>query len=134
MIQCPECSAQHWTYAKLSGQDHPPIAQIPALLDHVQDVGLSASASQTGEEEDCGPGGGVGMSVVVVIVKPVHRYLSSICCLNKLTAEMSETCNSAMWVFLKMNCNCMYSFVIFFVLLMHLHVNNCTHDKTVEKY
>lgn len=81
--------------SKVSCQDHPPITQIPALLDHVQDVGLSAGAGQTGEEEDSGPGGGVGMSEAFVVVKPIQRDLSSICCLNELTAETSQTRNSA---------------------------------------
>lgn len=75
-------------------QEHPPIAQIPALLDHVQDVGLSAGAGQPGEKQDCGPGGGVGMREAVVVVKPIQRDLSSICCFNKLTAERRETRNS----------------------------------------
>ncbi len=92
--------AQRWTSARVSGQDHPPIAQIPALLDHVQDVGLSAGAGQTGEEEDCGPGGRVGMRGAVVVVKPIQRDLSSIWRLNKLTAEMSGTRNSATRIFL----------------------------------
>lgn len=61
----------------------------------MQDVGLSAGAGQTREEEDCGPGGGVGMREAVVVVEPVQRDLSSICCLYELTAEMSETRNSA---------------------------------------
>ena len=86
---------QRWTSASISGQDHPPIAQISALLDHVQDVGLSAGAGQTGEKQDRRPGGGVGMREAVVVVKPIQRDLSSICCLNKLTAETSGTRNSA---------------------------------------
>lgn len=77
------------------GQDHPPISQIPALLDHVQNVGLSAGAGQTGKEEDRRPGGRVRMREAVVVVKPIQRDLSSICCLNKLTAERSGTRNSA---------------------------------------
>lgn len=95
-------SAQHWTSARVSGQDHPPVAQIATLLDHVQDVGLSAGASQTREKEDSGPGVRIGMREAVVVVKPIHRYLSSICSFNKLTTETSGTRNSAMWVFLKM--------------------------------
>lgn len=77
------------------GQDHLPIAQIPALLDHVQNVGLPAGASQAGEEEDCGPGGRVGMRGAVIVVKPIQRDLSSICCLNKLTAETRGTNQSS---------------------------------------
>ena len=88
--------AQHWRSASGPGQDHPPIAQIPALLDHVQDVGLSAGAGQTGEKEDCGPGGRFGMREAVIVVKPIQRDLSSICCLNKLTAETSGTHKAAM--------------------------------------
>lgn len=90
--------AQRWTSAEVSSQDHPPIAQIPALLDHVQNVGLSAGAGQTGEKEDCGSGGRVGVSEVVVIIKPIQRNLSSICRLNKLAAERSGTRNSAVWI------------------------------------
>lgn len=75
------------------GQDHLPIAQIPALLDHVKDVGLSAGAGQTREKEDCWPGGRAGMREAVIVVKPIQRDLSSICCLNKLTAETSGTRN-----------------------------------------
>lgn len=87
--------AQRWSSAKVSGQDHPPITQIPALLDHVQDVGLSAGAGQTGQKQDSGPGGRVRMREAVVVVKPIQRDLSSICCPNKLTAETSGTRNSA---------------------------------------
>lgn len=80
-----------WTSARVCNQDHPPITQIAALLNHVQDVGLSAGAGQTREEEDSGPGGGIGMREALVVVKPIHGYLPSICCLNKLAAEMSGT-------------------------------------------
>ena len=88
-VQC--ICAKRWICARVSSQDHPPIAQIPALLDHVQDVGLSACAGQPGEKEDCGPGGRVGMREAVIIVKPIQRDLSSIWCLNKLTAETRGT-------------------------------------------
>lgn len=97
-------SVQQWAAASVFGQDHPPITQIPALLDHVQNVGFSAGASQAGEKEHCRPGGRVGISEAAIVVKPIHRYLSSICCLNKLTAEKRERerCNSAAWLVLKM--------------------------------
>lgn len=88
--QCSAC-AQPWISARVSSQDHPPIAQIPALLDHVQDVGFSTGAGQTGEKEDRGPGGWVGIREAVIVVKPIQRDLSSICCLNKLTAETNRT-------------------------------------------
>lgn len=76
-------------------QDHLPIAQIPALLDHVQNVGLPAGAGQAGEEEDCGPGGRVGVRDAVIVVKPIQRDLPSICCLNKLAAETRGTNQSS---------------------------------------
>lgn len=88
--------SQRWAAASVSGQDHLPVAQIPALLDHVQDVGLSAGAGQTGEKEDGGPCGRVGVGEAAVVVEPIQRDLSSICCLNKLTAETSGTRNSAL--------------------------------------
>lgn len=87
LIQCPQCCLSTASYRRESSQDHPPIAQIPALLDHVQNVGLSAGAGQSGKKEDSGPGGGVGMQRTLVVVEPIQRDLSSICCLNKLTAE-----------------------------------------------
>lgn len=122
--------AQRWTSARVSSQDHPPIAQIPALLDHVQDVGLSAGAGQTGEKEDCGPGGGVGMREAVVVVKPIQRDLSSICCLNKLTAETSGTRSSATWVFLNITfCLCLYVFVSF----KWVHTLKHTHRKILTR-
>lgn len=83
------------TRDSVSRQEQLPIAQIPALLDHVQDVGLSAGAGQTREKEDRRPGGRVGMREAVIVVKPVQRDLSSICCLNKLTAGTSGTRKSA---------------------------------------
>lgn len=111
------CS-QHWTTAIVAGQDHLPIAQIPALLDHVQDVGLSAGAGQTREKEDCGPGGRVGMKEAVFIVKPIQRDLSSICCLNKLTAETSGTRNSASRIRLNI---ILYLYVYLSVSFKHMH-------------
>lgn len=110
--------AQRWTLARVSSQDHPPIAQIPALLDHVQDVGLSAGASQTGEKEDCGPVGRVGIREAVVVVKPIQRDLSSICCLNKLTAEMKGTHNSATCVYLSI---ILYLYLYVFICLYQSH-------------
>lgn len=86
--------------ASVSGQDHLPIAQIPALLDHVQNVGLPAGAGQTGEKEDRGPGGRVGMRDAVIVVKPIQRDLSSIWCLNKLAVETRGTRKSAMRILL----------------------------------
>lgn len=82
------------TTALYHGQDHLPVAQVPALLDHVQDVGLSAGAGQTREKQDRGPGGRIRMRDAVVVVKPIQRDLSSICCLNELTAETSGTRHS----------------------------------------
>lgn len=57
----------------------------------MQDVGLSAGAGQTREEEDRGPGGRVGMRGAVVVVEPIQRDLPSIRCLDELTAETSDT-------------------------------------------
>lgn len=70
---------------------HPPVAQIPALLDHVQDVGLSAGARQTGQQEDRGPRGRVRVRGAVVVVEPIQGDLSSIRSFNKLTAETGES-------------------------------------------
>lgn len=82
------------SYGLDRGSDHLPVAQIPALLDHVQNVGLSAGAGQTWEKQDRGPGGRIRMREAVVVVKPIQGNLSSICCLNELTAETRGTLRS----------------------------------------
>lgn len=118
--------AQRWAAASVSGQDHLPIAQIPALLDHVQDVGLSTGAGQTGEKKDRGPCGRVGMGEAAVVVKPIQRDLSSICCLNKLTAETSGTRNSALRIPLSI---ILYLYVLLSVSFKHMHTLKHEHKR-----
>ena len=114
--------AEYWTSTRLSSHDHPPIAQIPALLDHVQNVGLAAGAGQTGEKEHRGPGGRVGMSQAVIVIKPIQRDLSSIRCLNKLTAETIGTRNSLSCI-----CVSMYPFICH--IQMHAYTQTHTNRK-----
>lgn len=71
-------------------QDHSPITQIPALLHHVEDVGLSAGTGQAWKQQDGGPCGRVGVGGAVIVVKPIQRDLSSIFCSNELTAKMGS--------------------------------------------
>lgn len=95
VAQWPDCVPSIGRRPVSPVQDHLPIAQIPALLDHVQNVGLPAGASQARKEEDCRPGGRVGVRDAVIVVKPIQRDLPSICCLNKLTGEKRGTNQSS---------------------------------------
>lgn len=75
-----------YSSAPAPGCCNPPVSKLPALLHHMQDVGLAAGSSQTWQEQDGGAGGRVGVREAVFVIKPVQRYLTSIWCSDELTA------------------------------------------------